>query len=70
MEQKPGWNYRFIESLGMQIAISEKTGILYTEDKIMYTAEECRLLAKVNYQIPKTVHLVKTLFNGTIISIC
>lgn len=69
MEQKPGWNYRFIDSLGMHIAISEKTGVLYTEDKIMYSVEECKLLSKIDYQLPKNVHLIKTVFKGTLISI-
>jgi len=26
MEQKPGWTYRFISSLNMQIAINDTTG--------------------------------------------
>ena len=69
MEQKPGWTYRFISSLNMQIAINNLTGILYTEDKVKYTLEEQRLLQTVNFEIPLPVHLVKKVFEGTIISI-
>lgn len=37
MKQKPGWTYRFIDSLNMQIAINDTTGIMYTEDKVKYS---------------------------------
>lgn len=69
MEQKPGWTYIFIKSLNQYIAISEKSGVLYTEDKTMYTAEECKLLKKVNYEIPLQVHLVKRAFPGILIQV-
>lgn len=66
VEKKPGWDYRFIDSLGMYIAINEKTGVMYTEDKIKYTEEECRLLKRNNFQIPLQVHLIKKVFSGEI----
>lgn len=44
MEQKPGWTYKFVESLNMQIAINDTTGIMYTEDKVKYSLKEQRLL--------------------------
>ena len=69
MEQKPGWTYRFVKSLNMQIAINDLTGILYTEDKVKYSLEEQRLLQAVDFEIPLPVHLVKKVFEGTIISI-
>jgi len=69
MEQKPGWTYRFVNSLNMQIAINDLTGILYTEDKVRYSLEEQRLLQAVDFEIPLPVHLVKKEFEGTIISI-
>lgn len=68
MDKKPGWTYSFIESLDQHIAINDKTGILYTEDKTLYTAEEAHILKKINYQIPKTVHIIKKMFGGTIVS--
>ncbi len=69
MEQKPGWTYRFIDSLNMQIAINDTTGIMYTEDKVKYSTEEQRLLQSIDYALPLSVHIVKKVFGGTIISI-
>ena len=69
MEQKPGWTYRFVNSLNMQIAINNFTGIMYTEDKVRYSLQEQRLLQAVDFEIPLAVHLVKKIFEGTIISI-
>lgn len=67
MEQKPGWTYRFIDSLGMNIAINDQSGIMYTEDKIKYSLEEQLLLRTIDYQIPLQVHILKKVFNGEII---
>ena len=69
MEEKPGWTYRFIESLNMQIAINDATGILYTEDKVKYSLEEQRLLQSIDYALPLQVHIVKKVFGGTIVSL-
>lgn len=69
MEQKPGWTYKFVNSLNMQIAINNYTGIMYTEDKVRYSLEEQRLLQAVDFEIPLPVHMVKKVFEGTIISI-
>lgn len=69
MEQKPGWNYIFIESLKQYIAINEKTDVLYTEDKTRYSPEESHMLKSVDYQIPLSVHIIKKMFNGEIISL-
>ena len=69
MEQKPGWTYRFIPSLNMQIAINDTTGVMYTEDKIKYSPDEQLLLKTIDYQLPLSVHLVKKTFDGTIISV-
>lgn len=69
MEQNPGWTYRFVNSLNMQIAINNFTGIMYTEDKVRYSLQEQHLLQAVDFEIPLPVHLVKKVFEGTIISI-
>lgn len=69
MEQKPGWTYRFVNSLNMQIAINNFTGIMYTEDKVRYSLQEQCLLQAVDFEIPLPVHLMKKVFEGTIISI-
>lgn len=67
MQKKQGWTYSYIEILGQHIAVNNTTEVLYTEDKTMYTPEESRLLKKRNYQLPKLVHQVKKLFQGTLI---
>lgn len=69
MERKSGWTYSFIDSLNMNIAINDQTGILYTEDKIRYSKEEQEILKEFEYQIPLEVHLIKKLFGGTILKI-
>ena len=69
MEQKPGWTYKFVESLNMQIAINNFTGIMYTEDKVKYSLEEQRLLQKIDFELPLSVHIVKKVFEGTIVSL-
>ena len=51
MEQKPGWTYRFIDSLNMHIAINNDTGIMYTEDKVRYSLEEQCLLQKIDVTV-------------------
>lgn len=69
MEQKPGWTYQFIDSLNMHIAVNDRNGIMYTEDKTMYTTEEAALLKKVNYRFPLDLHLVKKAFDGTVVDV-
>ena len=69
MEQKPGWTYKFVESLNMQIAINNFAGIMYTEDKVKYSLEEQRLLQKIDFELPLPVHIVKKAFEGTIVSL-
>ena len=69
MEQKPGWTYRFIDSLNMHIAINNDTGIMYTEDKVRYSLEEQHLLQKIDFALPMPIHIVKKVFGGTIVSL-
>lgn len=69
MEQKPGWTYRYCDSLEQQIAINDETGILYTEDKTRYSAEEAAIIIRHGYQIPKAVHVVKKVFGGTVVEL-
>ena len=57
MEQKPGWIYRFIPTLNLQIAISDSTGVMYTEDKIKYSPEEQLLLKTIDYQLNYKIYI-------------
>ena len=69
MEQKPGWTYRFIPTLNMQIVINDATGVMYTEDIIKYSPDEQLLLKTIDYQLPLSVHLVKKVFDGTLLQV-
>ena len=53
----------------MQIAINDTTGVMYTEDKVRYSVEEQCLLQSIDYALPLSVHLVKKVFDGTIVSL-
>ena len=53
----------------MQIAINNLTGIMYTDDKFRYSLQKQRLLQVLDFEIPLPVHLVKKVFEETIISI-
>ena len=66
MEQKSGWKYSFSTLLNQQIAVNEKTQILYTEDKTRYEPSETEILKSVNFEIPLQVHIIKKVFGGTL----
>ena len=51
------------------ISMEQKPGVMYTEDKIKYSQEEQLMLKSIDYQIPLSVHLIKKVFDGTIISV-
>lgn len=66
MEQKPGWKYSFSTLLNQQIAVNEKTQILYTEDKTRYEPSDTEILKSVNFEIPLQLHIIKKVFGGTL----
>ena len=70
MEQKPGWTYSYKPLLKMHIAINDKTGIMYTEDKTMYTAFEAAVLKEDGFNFTPAVHILKKCFGGTVIDFC
>lgn len=67
MEQKPGWTYSYVDSLKMQIAVNDSTGVMYTEDKIKYSPEEYLIILQKDMNIPIQVHILKKIFNGTLV---
>ncbi|MCQ2588318.1 MAG: hypothetical protein MJ174_09385 [Treponema sp.] len=68
MIQKPGWTYSYLPSLGQNMAINDTTGVMYTEDKTKYTKEEVQFLESINFELPVSVHIIKKIFSGTIIT--
>lgn len=69
MEQKPGWTYSYVDSLQMQIAVNDSTGVMYTEDKIKYSPEEYLIILQKDLKLPLQVHILKKVFNGTLVSL-
>lgn len=53
----------------MHIAINDASGIMYTEDKVRYSAEEQKLMHSIDYALPLPVHIVKKVFDGMLISL-
>lgn len=53
----------------MHIAINDASGIMYTEDKVRYSAEEQKLLQSIDYALPLPVHIIKKVFDGMLISL-
>ena len=68
--QKEGFIYIQCDSLKQIIALSQKSGILYCEDKTQYSSAELQLLDDdLGKELPLSVHLVKKVFKGEIIKI-
>lgn len=66
-ERKPGWEYIYSETLNQEIACHIKTGWVYCQDGTKYSPKEIDLLKEA--VIPKAVHDIKHLFDGTIIEV-
>lgn len=62
--RKEGFTYIYSETLKQEIALSQKTGILYCADGTKYSKEELSLIAGT--QVPLEAHILKKVFGGTI----
>jgi hypothetical protein len=67
--QKEGFIYIYSDHLKQEIALSEKTGILYCTDKTQYSPQELQILDDGCGVVPLSVHLIKKVFSGKIIKI-
>ena len=67
MAEKDGFTYIYSPMLGQKIAISEKTGKVYCQDKTVYSLDEVKILDKAG-RITKGVHLVKKIFLGSVVA--
>lgn len=65
--RKPGWEYIYSETLNQEIACHIKSGWVYCKDGTKYSPQEINLLKAA--VIPKAVHDIKHLFDGTIIEV-
>ena len=72
-ERREGFLYINSESLKQEIAMSKKTGWLYTQDKypdgslVSYSPSELEVLAKSGCVLSMCIHTVKKILGGTII---
>lgn len=64
-----GWRYFHSESLGLDCAVKNTPlgPIMMTEDKVEYMPDEIAALRKVGGEVPKSVHVLKKLFDGEIV---
>ena len=65
-----GWVYFHSESLGLDCAVKNTPlgQIMMTEDKVEYMPDEIAALKKIGGEVPKSVHIVKKLFDGEVVS--
>jgi hypothetical protein len=68
-ERVAGFRYLYSEILKQEIALSEKTGRVFCQDKTEYAPEEIVLLDSRNMKLDAGVHNVKKVFGGEIIEI-
>jgi hypothetical protein len=54
----PGFVYIYSANLKQEIALSEKTGVVYCQDKTRYTTNEVQILDHGCGEITLAVHLV------------
>jgi hypothetical protein len=69
MENKDGWNVRYSELLGQDIAYKKNNNgevDIWTEDKTHYKNREVDIIKK-HGKIDKNVHIIKRMFCGEII---
>ena len=64
-----GWTYFHSEILGLECAVKNTPlgPIMMTSDKVEYMPSEISALQKIGGEVPKSVHIVKKLFDGEIV---
>jgi hypothetical protein len=67
---REGFIYIYSDHLSQETALSEKTGILYCEDKTQYSPHELQLLDDAGTgAVPLAIHRVKKVLGGKIMKI-
>jgi hypothetical protein len=64
-----GWTYAYSHAINMEYAIrnTQKGPEVMTADKTYYSPDEIRVLAKQGKEITPKIHMVKRIFEGTIV---
>jgi hypothetical protein len=68
-ERQPGFIYIKSEALNQEIALSEKSGWVFCEDKTRYSPGEIELLNTRDQVITLAVHNVKKVFGGEVVKV-
>ena len=63
------WTYFYSENLNQKMAYHIEKGIIYSEDKIFYSRKELDILQEAGQQVNKSIHKVKSIFDGEIVKI-
>ena len=70
MPNKPGWLYKYSETLKQETAYHCESGWVFCQDGTKYSPTEIRQLQKAGIAaLPLKVHTVKKVFEGTIVDI-
>lgn len=70
MPNKPGWLYKYSETLKQETAYHCESGWVFCQDGTKYSPTEIRQLQKAGITaLPLKVHTVKKVFEGTIVDI-
>jgi predicted HicB family RNase H-like nuclease len=65
--RKAGFIYLYSDILKQEIALSEKTGVVFCADKTTYSKEEVDILDTWNLRVDGRVHRVKKIIGGEIV---
>jgi hypothetical protein len=68
-ERIPGFIYMKSEILKQEIAMSEKTGRVYCEDKVQYSPQEILIMREAGVEIDLCAHLAKKVFDGEVVKV-
>jgi hypothetical protein len=68
-KREPNFIYMKSEILKQEIAMSEKTGWVFCEDKVNYSPQEIAIMQRAGVEIDLCTHLVKKVFDGEIVKI-
>jgi hypothetical protein len=67
--RKPGFAYIYTDVLKQEIAMSEKTGLVYCKDKVQYSPQEIAIMIAAGIKIDLSIHLVKKVFEGEVVKV-
>ena len=61
------WTYKYSQNLKQNIGYNKETGWVQCEDGTKYSPQENEILKMTGKPVPLEVHLIKKVFNGTLV---